>query len=652
MKKNILLASLVLPICLFAQKKAVNVQQSSANNTPVLIGKEKIVETNLNDSTTFSKATKYVKYLSSKRGSLGFNFVKIGNTTYDLQTNASMGRRIIVLPNGNISAVWTTSTERSTTFMDRGTGYNFYNGTDWAISNITSATPRIENIRTGWPSIGISGAPASEWVMGHNSTLGGFTKSNSSAVGSQSWTTGSSVMLSQTNRRPIWGRVMNNGNIFHLICNYADSGAVGEKRAPTIKGIFAPFTYSRSIDGGNTWGIQHMLLPGYDSSRYTAGGGDQYSIDVRDSIVAIVSGDIHEDVALWKSTDNGLTFTKIIMDTFHYAPWRDTTVFRNREQPFVCDGSLDVLIDNNGKVHAFWGVTRVIKNNRSADSSFFVPGTSLMGYWNENTKKREFIAGGSQFPFADGDTSYQVEIGTTQARAGNSTAGAFLGARLGNTALLHMPSAGIDASGNIFVSFSLPVAGDIDADLCNFRDIMMVHSTDGGITWANPVNVTKREQSEEEFACVARTVNGFVHFIFQSDDITGTNLQNDREIAGNGNDILYGAIPVSKILDGSIGNGSLAVEKFNANKEILIVSQNQPNPFSNNTNVMVWLDETSNVNTVITNISGQIVSTQVHGELGMGNHNLNIKADGLAAGVYFYTVKTDTHSVTQKMIVQ
>ncbi len=650
MKKNILLASLVLPICLFAQKKAVNVQQSTVIKTPVLLGKEKIVEPNL-DSATMVKATKFVKMQSSKRGILGFNFVKIGNTTYDLQTNASMGRRIIVLPNGSISAVWTTSAERSTTFTDRGTGYNFNNGTAWSNTDFTNAIPRIENIRTGWPSIGISGAPASEWVMGHNSTSGGFTKSNSSAVGSQNWTTGGNLLLSQPNRRPIWGRVMNNGDIFHLICNYADSAAAGEKRAPTINGVFAPFTYSRSTDGGNTWGTQHILLPGYDSSRHISGGGDQYSIDVRDSIVAIVTGDLLEDVVLWKSTNNGLTFTKTIMDSFKYAPYNAKKLMS--DTPFVADGSIDVVIDKNGKVHAFWGTSRVLDTDTTNETYSFYPGIALLSYWNENTKTKQFIAGASQFPFADGETSYTVGPGNTQPRGGTTPQGdPYLGARLGNTALLHMPSACVDDNNNVYCSFSLPVATDPDADNCNFRDVMMVISKDGGSNWELPMNITKRPQFEDEFACVARTVNGFVHIIFQSDDITGTNLQNEREISGNGNDILYAAIPVNRLLDGSIGNNALTVDKFNANKEILIVSQNQPNPFSGNTNVIVWLDATSNVSTVITNISGQIVATQNHGELNMGNQNLNINANGLAAGVYFYTVKTATHSVTQKMIVQ
>jgi len=82
-----------------------------------------------------------------------------------------------------------------------------------------------------------------------------------------------------------------------------------------------------------------------------------------------------------------------------------------------------------------------------------------------------------------------------------------------------------------------------------------------------------------------------------------------------------------------------------------LVSQNYPNPFSSNSDVLIWLNTESNVTIEITNVSGQVVSTQNFGSKGAGNHSLTMNADGLAAGIYFYTVKTATHSVTKKMTI-
>ncbi len=660
MNKKLLLLALGLPFLLNAQKSArpdIQPAQGLLLTPNVEHFTEKQTDSISSNSVTTSKS-------STKRGtSTSYNFIQIGNTYYDLQTNASIGRRIMLLPNGKVSAVWTTSDNKTIGFPNRGTGYNFYDSLAWFPSPIH--TPRLETSRTGWPSLGVNGN--SEWVMGHDATLGGFVKSTNSSIGSKSWTS-SSAVLTQINRRPIWGRVANNGNYFHCVSNYSDSGAIGEKRAPTINGVFAPMTYSRSTDGGVTWSTQHMLLPGYDSSRYVSGGGDQYAIDVRDSIVVIVSGDIHEDVAMWKSTDNGLTFNKTIMDTFNYSPYRDTMVFVG--SPFVCDGSLDVIIDKSGAAHAFWGVTNVTKRNKSADSSFFTPAQSLLAYWSENTPLTQFIAAGSQFPIDPNpdlnvgglsDTTYSVYPGTYAARQANfllrdgSTA-TLQGARLTNTALLRSPSAGMDNNGNIFVSFSLPVAGDVDDAFCNFRDIMMVHSTDNGLTWERPIDITKIAGSEEDFGCVAKKVDNFVHLIFQQDESTGTNLSNragDVSLIGdNGNYIMYAAVPVSKILDGTIGNSYTKIDKVINSKEIFIVSQNQPNPFSSNSEVLIWLENQADVTLEITNMMGQVISTQTYSEMSAGNQILKINGDALTTGVYFYTVKTSTNSVTQKMMIQ
>ena len=73
----------------------------------------------------------------------------IGTTTYDLQSNAAVQNRIIVHDDGTISAAWTISQQYNTTYTDRGTGYNFYDGTSWG----SQPTNRLEDSRGGWPSL-------------------------------------------------------------------------------------------------------------------------------------------------------------------------------------------------------------------------------------------------------------------------------------------------------------------------------------------------------------------------------------------------------------------------------------------------------------------------------------------------------------------
>lgn len=651
MKKNILILSLAIPFLAISQ--SVSPQKLNGkilNETPIQI-QDAIVS-----SDKASLDSSKVNVLNSnKRADWGFNKVQIGTSYYDLQTNGSIGRRVNLLPGGKVSAVWTTSSDNSAAFSNRGTGYNHFDLNNWL--TVANPTPRLEGTRLGWPSIGLNGTK--EWVAGHSAADGGFIMSTNDAIGSTNWTSGN-LVLSQPQKRPIWFRVANSGNTFHAIASYADSSAPGEPRSPKINGVLSPLTYSRSLDGGVTWDKVHTVLDGYDSTRIISGGGDIYAIDVRDSIVAIVTGRLLHDVMVFKSTDNGSTFTRIIADSFKYAPYTSKTLML--DTPFVCDGSLDVLIDNDGKVHAFWGVTRVFDEDSTDESYSFFPATSLLGYWNENTMTTQFIAGGGQID-RNGNGMLDISAGNWSALDVNGqipsnlkSNGISSVARLGNTGLMHLPSAGVAADGGLYVTFTFPIEQDVDDNNVNRRDVFIVNSVDGGLTWSTPQDVSQVLGQEEEFACIAKEVDNFVHLIYQMDDLPGTNLQTNSSIDNNHpvalNKIMYSAIPVEKIKDGSISQvWNAGVNKFNPNKEIFIVSQNQPNPFSNTSEVLVWLDGAADVTLEIVTLSGQVVSTTNFNDLNVGNHILTIDGSGLTAGIYFYTIKTGTHSVTRKMSI-
>ena len=73
----------------------------------------------------------------------------VGVTTYDLQSNASIQNRIKNHGNGSISVCWTYSESGDLDAPDRGSGYNYFDGTTW----LAQPTSRVENVRIGWPSM-------------------------------------------------------------------------------------------------------------------------------------------------------------------------------------------------------------------------------------------------------------------------------------------------------------------------------------------------------------------------------------------------------------------------------------------------------------------------------------------------------------------
>ena len=92
---------------------------------------------------------------------------QIDTSWYDLQTNSALGNRLYLHPDNTLSAVWTYSNDA--VFDDRGTGYNYFDGGTWG----PYPTARIENVKTGWPTI----APFhenGEVIVGHTGVATGL----------------------------------------------------------------------------------------------------------------------------------------------------------------------------------------------------------------------------------------------------------------------------------------------------------------------------------------------------------------------------------------------------------------------------------------------------------------------------------------------
>lgn len=610
--------------------------------------------------TTNNFQDDFINYLNTKPQTLAlngsevstinYNHVTVGKSFYDLQTNASIGTRVLLHSDGTVSAVWTKATSTTTGWPNRGTAYNHYDGTNWGIM----PSARIENQRTGWPTI-MAKRSGEEFTIAHYSTDGGFIMANNGAKGSNTFTS-SAVMLddvsSSDNRVPIWNRSANTGDTIHLISNYWASTA---NNVPVVErsGISSPTTYSRSVDGGKTWDVEHMLLPGYDSVRYSSGGGDTYAIAERNGTVAICIGGIGRDVAIWKSTDGGKNWTHMYADSFSHAPWDGKQFIPEDTSSRVLtnDGSVDVMIDYSGKIHAFWGTTFVADADTLTDGYVFWPATSQLRHWVEGTPGSRVCG-----TLVDMDDDQAINISSETFNAldanGNIPANLSFAARYGSTSLVTQPSSGSDKNGNLFVIYSAPVETAEHDFGANFRDVFISYSIDGGMTWNGPQNVTQQFENESVFGCMAKDVDGFVHMIHQKDLIPGTNLQNNGNSGLHPNDevdIEYSAIPVSDILNNSIG--LINVDEAEKEAGIFVVSQNYPNPFVDESNVIIYLQKTSEVDLTVTDMAGKVVTTASFGEMGPGNHQLTIDGSLLDAGIYFYTLSTSDYEVTKKMKV-
>ena len=81
------------------------------------------------------------------------------------------------------------------------------------------------------------------------------------------------------------------------------------------------------------------------------------------------------------------------------------------------------------------------------------------------------------------------------------------------------------------------------------------------------------------------------------------------------------------------------------------LDQNYPNPFYPSTSISFSIPSQSFVSLKISNAVGTEVATLVSEKLPAGKYSFNWYASGLPAGIYFYHLQTENHSLTRKMVL-
>lgn len=158
--------------------------------------------------------------------------------------------------------------------------------------------------------------------------------------------------------------------------------------------------------------------------------------------------------------------------------------------------------------------------------------------------------------------------------------------------------------------------------------------------WGNRINVTEGSNVESivylpAVATTATTATGGwkVHAVI-------TSFTGDENVAVN-----------FSYLDGLVYEASNFVGINNVKNNLFEVTGNYPNPFSGTTSFDLSLNKASDVKVTVSNLLGQVISTETS-SLSAGKHTLNINAEGLATGIYTFTVQAGGFEVTNKMIVK
>ncbi len=544
----------------------------------------------------------------------------IGNTTYDLQTNSSIQNRIINI-SGNQTAIWTTSASGTLGAPDRGTGYNHFNGSAW----LPASSTRIESTRTGWPSI-MSGTTNEEIIINHNFGTNPLVILNRPVAGTGSWTTGSIAGLA-SGEFVAWPRATiggSNANTIHLMGITLPTASGGT----VYNGMDGSIVYSRSLNGGSTWDIQHITPPGMTNINYGNIGGDSYAIDSRGDVVAMVSGGFTSDLAIWKSVDNGANWIRTVALPFPIPAFPTTGLTTDIDGDGIADtldtndSAVALLIDNNDMVHIWAGAMRVLKTDPAATGINYFPGTDGLLYWNEsmgvnppvNIAEAQDIDGNGMIDIV-GIANYQLGITT-------------------------MPNAGIDASGNIYCVYS-SIVENTNNGLTppqSYRNVYAIASNNGGASWGTPYNVSDSDFDEGVFASIARNVDNDIHVIWQSDTEPGLAVRGDMD-PFTLNDIMYANVPVSLLV--GIKNIENNATLFNL----------YPNPAKDKAMLSFEIDEPVKVEIKLVNLMGQTVSVLSKSMVNPGQQVIEFDIQNLNPGLYFMNANIGKESYSKKLVI-
>lgn len=647
-KTTTFLAGILISANLFAQiNSSQNYKKNllkAVNNKVTMTGEEALSHLMVNPNPTTSSGTK----------SSTLNEVIIGTTYYDLQSNAAVQNRIIHHDDGTISAGWTMSQQAAIAFTDRGTGYNFFDGTLWG----AQPTERLEGSRGGWPSI-IAMGSGKEASVTHNTDNAYINMTHRSTVGTGTWTEQiiSSIDDSTGLYRDLtWNRTAVGGlnkETLHMvgIANASDTVNI-------VYGIPNALLYYRSQDEGVTWDIKDMQLPTLDSANFNRFSGDSYTLTAQGETVVLAYFNDWGDSFIIKSTDNGTTWTKTIfldfpVDKYTMDSGLDLDNDDTLDNVYSTDNYGTVILDPNGDAHVFYGIMMYLDDDLNDDgASSWFPGINGIAYWNESmgpdVTPATVHAGDTSLWYSDmmndNIIAQAPDLNGDGQVAGVDSSGGYA---LYYCSRASMPNAGLDADGNIWLSFSA-YTENIDNGSQVFRHIYITKSEDGGTTWKNPVDVTPQTiwdgARECVFGSMVPKVDNKIRILYQNDEEPGLAVRGDEDFIAI-NEIVYLEIDTIGLFDGSSTLSTGPNEKNNGNSMNIF-----PNPAKGYTNIAISSDKTEKATLTIVDLLGKEITKQEK-VISSAINTETINLSGYQNGIYFLNLQIGNKVTTRKLVI-
>jgi hypothetical protein len=315
------------------------------------------------------------------------------------------------------------------------------------------------------------------------------------------------------------------------------------------------------------------------------------------------------------------------------------------------DASVNVVLDATNNAHVFFGRMMVLGDG--AALSYF-PYTDGLMYWNETMAPNSPVMIAATIDYnSDGILNIY-----------NDPAGTLLGMGTYQRSITSFPSAGIDASGNLYVTYSSVFEGinnggegyDINLGVLvnpisgekSFRHQYIMRSEDNGATWCDPIDITQPDYSaagfdyhEGVYGAIAKDNDSHVYVIVADDQSPGHGVTITADVQSGPGNIIYYKIPAADI----------ACNVSVSENELLSEISLYPNPASGSVSLVLNSAKAAKATVTVYNMVGQAVST-LSKNLASGANTLSLDIANYNTGIYFVSTVVEGKTYSQKLIVK
>jgi hypothetical protein len=177
-------------------------------------------------------------------------------------------------------------------------------------------------------------------------------------------------------------------------------------------------------------------------------------------------------------------------------------------------------------------------------------------------------------------------------------------------------------------------------------------STDNGITWTSYTSVTNSYMNLDSFffPITGSPAGTKVEYYFAAQDIALPNPLLATLPAGGSGTNPPGTTPPPTRFSYNVVTTGISSNNNEIPKEFKLYN-NFPNPFNPSTRIKFDIASQSYAKLVVYDVLGREVLRLIDGNLKAGSYSIDLKADNLPSGVYFYKLVTDSYTDTKKMLL-